>query len=338
MDKLRAIHYFNRSAETGSFASAARSLDVSTPAITQLVASLEASLGVVLFYRSTRGISLTADGERYYEVSRRVADELQDIEQHLSARGAKLRGTLTVGMRSAVGENCVMPRIARFLSRFPDIELVTKLVETLEDLDKQDFDVAVMAGWPPKSEFIVRPLAQTRHIICASPEYWMREGQPDAPEALRDHHCLVFRGAAGTLLDRWSFEKNGERRTIDVRSRLLVEHRAWIDEAVCASAGVVRVPDLTVGRYLSSGLLVPALTDWEALESPTIYAVYRRPQRRSKLVRVFLDFLIEVFTNLEGERPLAPGSNIRHMSKPEWFGRAHGRTSAYVPRKRKSAL
>src|SRR5437660_11976176 len=91
MDKLRAIHYFNRSAETGSFASAARSLDVSTPAVTQLVASLEASLGVVLFYRSTRGISLTADGERYYEVSRTVADELQDIEQHL-ARNAQRCG------------------------------------------------------------------------------------------------------------------------------------------------------------------------------------------------------------------------------------------------------
>src|SRR5437660_1423629 len=115
MDKLRAIHYFNRSAETGSFAAAARSLDVSPPAVTQLVASLEVSLGVALFYRSTRGISLTADGERYYEVSRTAADELQDIEQRLRARGTKPRGTLTIGMRSAVGQNCVMPRIARFL-------------------------------------------------------------------------------------------------------------------------------------------------------------------------------------------------------------------------------
>jgi DNA-binding transcriptional LysR family regulator len=233
--------------------------------------------------------------------------------------------------------NCVMPRIARFVSRFPDIELVARLVETVEEIGKLDFDVAVMAGWPPKAEFVVRTLAQTRHIVCASPEDWMREGQLDEPEALRNHHCLVFRGGAGTLLDRWSFEKNGERRTVDVTGRLQIDHGSWLDEAVCAGAGVIRVPDLIAARYLSSGLLVPALTDWEALESPTIYALYRRAQRQSTLVRAFLDFLVEVFTEIDAERPLPPGSSVRRIAKPEWFGRTHGRQSAYVARRRKTA-
>jgi LysR family transcriptional regulator for bpeEF and oprC len=337
MDKLRAIQYFNRAAESGSFTAAAKHFDVSTAAVSQLVASLERSLGVTLFYRIARGLSLTADGERYYEISRRLAADLHDVEQRLGPRGAKPRGTLTVGMRTAVGQHCVMPHITRFLARFPDIELVTKPLQTLEDIDEQNLDLAVMAGWPPERDLVVRLLAQTRLVVCASPEYWMREGKPDEPEELLHHHCLVLRSAGGALLDRWIFEKNGERRTVDVRSHLLSDHRSWIDEAACAGAGVIRVPDLTLSRYLSSGLLVPALTDWEGLEAPTIFAAYRRGQRQSKLVRAFLDFLVELFSELAAARPMAPGSGIARVPKPEWFGRAHGRHSAYVAHRRKNA-
>lgn len=106
MDKMRAIHYFNRAAESGSFAAAARFFDVSTPAITQLVRGLENSLGVTLFHRTTQGISLTADGERYYEISRKIAADLLDIEQRLGPRGAKIRVALTVGMNSTLGSHC----------------------------------------------------------------------------------------------------------------------------------------------------------------------------------------------------------------------------------------
>ena len=337
MDKLRAIQYFNRAVESGSLASAARSFDVSTAAVSQLVGSLERSLGVTLFHRTTRGLSLTADGERYYEISRKVAADLYDVEQRLGPRGAKPRGTLTVGMRPAVGQHCVMPQITRFLARFPDVELVTKPLQTLEDIDAQNLDLAVMVGWPPERDLVVRLLAQTRLVVCASPEYWMREGKPDEPEELLHHHCLVLRGAGGALLDRWSFEKNGQRRTVDVRSHLLSDHRSWIDEAACAGAGVIRLPDLTLSRYLSSGLLVPALIDWEGLEAPTIFAAYRRAQRQSKLVRVFLDFLVEVFAELANERPMATGRGIPRVPKPEWFGRAHGRQSAYGVHRRKAA-
>jgi DNA-binding transcriptional LysR family regulator len=337
MDKLRAIQYLTRAVEAGSFAAAAKSLDVSTPAVAQLVRALERSLGVVLFHRTTRGLSLTADGERYYEKSRKITADLLDLEQGIGPDGAKPRGTLTVGMRQAVGQNCVMPRITRFLERFPDVELVSKPARTVRDIDEEKLDVVVLIGWPSERDLVVRPLAQTRYVVCASPEYWMRAGRPHEPEELRNHHCLLFRSSAEILLDRWIFEKKGERRTVDVKSRLLSDDRPWLDEAACAGAGVIRLADLTLSRYLSSGLLVPVLTDWEALEAPTIYAAYRRGQRQSKLVRVFLDFLVEVFTELERERMPAPTSGIVRVSKPEWFGRTRGRQSAYVARGRRSS-
>ena len=337
MDKLRAIEYLIRSVEAGSFAAAAKSLDVSTPAVAQLINALERSLGVKLFHRTTRGLSLTPDGERYYETSRKIAADLHDLEHSLGPRGARPRGTLTVGLRQAIAQNCVMPRISRFLARFPDVELVMKPARTVRDIDEGKLDIAVLIGWPSERDLVVRRLAQTQYVVCASREYWMREGRPHEPEDLRNHHCLLFRSSAEILLDRWIFEKNGERRAVDVTSHLLSDDRPWLDEAACAGAGVIRLADLTVGRHLSAGLLVPVLTDWEALEAPTIFAAYRPGQRQSKLVRVFLDFVVEVFAELQNERSQASSGNIPGVPKPEWFGRARGRQSGYVARRRKEA-
>jgi LysR family transcriptional regulator, regulator for bpeEF and oprC len=334
MDKLRAIQYFNRAAESGSFAAAARFFDVSTPAVTQLVQALERSLGVTLFHRTSKGLSLTVDGERYYEISRKVAADLGDIEQRLGPRGAKPRGTLTVGISPSLGPNCIMPRITRFLARYPDIELAFKPIVSVLEIEEKNLDVAVMVGWPPERDLVVRPLAQTRAVVCAPSHYWAREGVPQEPEALRDHHCLILRSSGGTLLDRWSFEKNGERRTIDVKTRLFCDDRTWLAEAACAGAGVVRIADLSLIRYLTSGSLVPVLTDWEALEAPPVFAAYPPSERRSKLVRVFLDFLVEVFAELESERIPLPGRAIARVPRPEWFGRTHGRHSVYEARKR----
>lgn len=336
MDKLRAIQYLSCAVETGSFTAAAKSLGVSAPAVAQLIAALERALGFVLFHRTSRGLSLTADGARYHQVSRAIAAELHALEQNLGPRGAKPRGTLTVGMREAVGLNCVMPRITRFLARFPDVELVTKPARTVQDIDEKKLDLAVLIGWPSQLDLVVRPLAQTRYVVCASPDYWLRQGRPADPEELRGHHCLLFRSSAEILLDRWIFEKNGERRAVDVKSSLLSDDRPWLDEAACAGAGVIRLADLTLNRYLSSGLLVPVLTDWEAMEAPTIYVAFRRGQRNSKLIRAFLDFLVEIFAELERERSPALDKGIPRVSKPDWFGRARGRQSAYVARPRKS--
>jgi DNA-binding transcriptional LysR family regulator len=333
MDKWRAIEYFNRAAERGSFAAAARSFDVSTPAVTQLVRQLERALGVTLFHRTTRGLALTADGERYYETSRRVAADLLDAEQRVAPRGAKPRGTLTIGMRHPVGHNCVMPKIGRFLARYPDVEIVTKPI-SIDAISRENVDVAVMVGWPPRRDFLVRHFAQTRHIVCASPEYWSRAGQPRDPDELRHHHCLVFSNDEGVFVDRWTFTRGSEQRSVDVRSRLFSGDRNWLDVAARTGAGVTRVTDLTAVSDLTSGLLVPVLTDWESAASPTIYALYPRSHRQSRLVRAFLDFLGEIFAELENERPLAPRGTIKRVSPPDWFGHVRGRQSAYAGRRR----
>jgi DNA-binding transcriptional LysR family regulator len=336
MDKLRAIQYFNQAVENGSFAAAARVLDVSTPAVTQLVAALERSLGVVLLHRSRQGLALTTDGERYYETSRKIAAELRDVEQRIGPRGAKPGGTLTVGLRGPLGPACVMPHMAQFIAHYPGIELAFKPVVTFHEIDGKGLDVAVLAGWPPERNLIVRPLAQTQHVICAAPEYLAHAGVPQMPDALRHHHCLIHRSSGGTLLDRWIFEKDGDQRTIDVHTRFISDERNLLDEAACNGAGIIRVTDLTAQRYLRTGLLVPLLSDWQALEAPTIYAAYPPSQRRSKLVRVFVEFLVEIFAEIDRERMLMEGRKVAPVRKPNWYGRTLGRQSIYTTRNRKS--
>lgn len=331
MDKLRAIEYFLRAVEAGSFGRAARELDVSTPALTQLVGALERSLGVILLHRSPRGVTLTADGERYYEVAVGVVAGLADIESRLGPRGARLRGTLSVGLRSGVAQALVLPQLGRFLSDHPDVDLVLKVVETLDEAASQQVDVSVITGWPPTKDFAVRVLAPTRNVVCAAPAYWSRHGEPAEPDDLLQHDCLVMRSSGGAVLDQWVFERDGERRTVNVRPRVLSHHSAWIHAAACAGAGVIRTVESVVGRELASGALKPALTEWECSEPPLHIALYRPKQRQSRLVRAFVDFVVDAFAALDGAPRQAPPSY--RTVPPEWYGRAQGRQSAFVARR-----
>jgi LysR family transcriptional regulator, regulator for bpeEF and oprC len=337
MDKLRAIQYFTQAAESGSFAATARHFQVSAPAVVQLVGALERSLGGPLFHRTTQGLTLTDGGQRYYDVARQLITDLRDVEQRIGSRGTRPRGTLTVGMRGSIGMSCVLPRIARFVADYPDIDLVIRPSFTVKDIDDRQLDLALLVGWPPERDLIVRPLAQTRLIVCAAPDYWARHGMPREPDDLRGRDCLIVRSSGGTLLDRWIFERNGEQRTIDVKARMVGEDLAWLGEAAAAGIGILRVVDLTLPAYLTSGRLVPALSDWEALEAPLVFAAYPPSQRRSRLVRAFLDFLVQVFAEIETERSQAIGNAISRVRKPEWYGRTHGRQSAYGIKGRKAA-
>jgi DNA-binding transcriptional LysR family regulator len=306
--------------------------------VTQLVRALERELGVTLFHRSSQGLSLTADGERYYEVSSKLALELDAVEQRLGPRGTQPRGTIAVGMQTTLGQNCIMPRIGRFLAQYPEVDLVIRPVVGIGEMQEKKLDLVVLAGWPPERDWVVRPLAQTRLVVCAAPEYWARAGTPREPQDLSDHPCLVLRSTGGTLLDRWTFQRQSQQRVVDVKTRIFSDDRGWLAEAACAGVGIVRLTDIALNRYLASGLLVPVLCDWHALEAPTIFAAYAPVQRRSRLVRVFVDFVIGLFAEIDPDRISQPGASTRRVPKPDWFGRAHGRHSQYARNKARAGM
>lgn len=333
MDKLRALHYFNRAVDLGSFAAAARACNVSTAAVTQLIAALERELGVSLFRRSRQGLALTPEGERYQETARAVTEALADAEQRLRPRMANPRGTITVGFRQQLGQLYITPELARFLSRYPDIELVFKPITSVGELDREMVDVAVLIGWPPRRDYVVRVLGQTQLFVCASPDYWQRMDVPRHPHDLNQHHCMVLRSSGGALLDQWSFEKNGERCTVDVRARVFSDEGGMLVGAALGGAGAVRATDAVLMPYLASGRLVRVLTDWTALEAPLVYAAYPVRHRRSPLVRAFVQFLEETFAGANSRTARSIAYPAVHP--PEWFGKTQGRQSTYSARHRR---
>jgi DNA-binding transcriptional LysR family regulator len=202
-----------------------------------------------------------------------------------------------------------------------------KPMESLDLFDQSNVDIAVMTGWLPARDFVVRRLAQARNIVCASPAYWSRNGIPAQPEDLINHECLVFRSSGGALMDQWIFERHVERRNIKVQGRLRSDGIAWVDPAACAGAGVIRKSDYTLARYIESGMLVPALTDWEDTDAPEHFVAYRPAQRRSTTVRAFVDFLVEVFEEIGSTLAQTTPLSIKGAAAPAWYGRVHGKLS-----------
>ncbi len=307
MDKLRAIQYFVRSVELRTFVAAAAAFDVTPPAVTKLVAALEAELGTRLFNRNTRYLTLTSDGETYYAHCREMLDELTATEGSFADGGGKIRGTIILGMNPIVGANCVMPRLGSFHDRFPDIHFDLRIIHRPAQVSTTGVDVMVATTAIDERDLIAKRIAHTRFIVCASKEYWAKAGVPRVPLDLRSHRTMAFRLYEGSVLDHWEFTKGEERQAVTVRPWAIAADRDWTVEAAVAGAGVVRVTDLTVQRQLRSQALVPVMQDWTSTPGPPVYVIYRKMDRRNRRIQAFVQFVTTLFAQLEAER-LQPGS------------------------------
>jgi len=318
MDRMRAMEYFIRVVEAGSFAGAARELDVSPPAVTQQVAALERALGAPLLRRSSRQLSLTADGELFLPACANALAELHAAEARLSTNQVRASGKLLIGMARIVGQY-VAPALTDFVARHPAMTLDVRVVQTPNAPLAALVDLLVFVGWPQETDMVAKRIAQTKFVTCASPAYWRARGLPQDPEELRGHTCLAFRTPWDVVLDLWKYRRGTEVRSVAIEPRIVTDDRDWMIQAAVRGAGVVRVADVAAPQIFEQGLLQPVLLDWETLEAPPIYAMYRR--RPPARVRVFLDFLTEIFANLEASRPGGGDTNREPVPMPAHFRR-----------------
>ncbi len=326
MDKLRALQYFIAAAQERSFTGAARRLDVTVPAIAKMVSALERQIGVSLFGRSARGLTLTTEGESYFETCLPLLAALAAADESLSSATTRPRGTLVVGAPSFLGQHCILPALPRFRARYPDIHLDLRVVNRVTDVEATAVDIFVLAGWSEPGELIHRRLAQTRLLICAAPDYWSAHGIPTRPKELARHPCLLFRNPEGTVLDLWKYERGDEVETVAVSGWLSSNHRDVVLDAVLAGEGIARMTDLSIRRYLHSGQLIPVLLDWESRDAPPVNLLFRPNHRRTPRVRVFVDFLTALFRELEAEREERFAVRLS-TEAPSWHRRPHGRAS-----------
>jgi LysR family transcriptional regulator, regulator for bpeEF and oprC len=329
MDKLRALQYFIAAADEGSLSGAARRLDVSVPAVSKLIRSLEKTLGASLFDRTVRGLTLTSNGEIYLEACQPLLDQLAAADEALRGAATNVRGTLVVGSPQMLAQHCLLPALPRFHARYPDLQIDIRDVDFATTANANAVDVYILYSWAePPADLVQRPIGQSRFIICAAPGYWAANGVPQRPSDLERHVCLLFRTPAGTVHDLWQLERNGVKESVAAKGWPVSSHRDVVLDAALAGEGVVRLTDLTIHAHVRSGRLVPVLLDWEMRDAPPIDVLYRPNQRRIPRVRVFIDFVTELFRELEAARGEKAGAHLR-TERPRWWAR-HGRASVAI--------
>ncbi len=331
MDKFRALQYFAAAAEGRSFAAAARRLEVSTPSIAKMITSLERRLGAKLFDRAAHGLTLTADGETYLEACEPALEQLAAADEMVSGSAAGLRGTLVIGAPPIIAQHCLFPALPGFHARYPDIQIDIRAINKIAEAEARSADAFIVLGWPTVLDLVRRRLGQLHFVVYAAPSYWAVHGVPQRPKDLERHTCLLFRNPDGSILDLWQFERGNEEESAVVRGWLVSNQRDLILDAVVAGEGVARFTDLTVKRYLDDGRLVPVLEDWVGKESLPIDVLYRPSQSRIPRVRLFIEFITQLFRDLETQRggPTAPRPSLERapLLRPRY-----GRASA-APRK-----
>jgi LysR family transcriptional regulator for bpeEF and oprC len=192
MDQLLAMRVFNRVAERGSFAQAADELDISRAAVSAHVAALERHLGVRLLNRTTRRVSLTAEGGDFLRRSRRILDEIRDAEETLRGTRSRPQGLLRVDVPVAFGRYLLLPALPEFTRRYPAIDLDIRLNDRVVDLVADRVDVAMRVGPLQQAGLVARRVAQVTIVTCASPTYLADHGEPQTPDELKEHRLLAI--------------------------------------------------------------------------------------------------------------------------------------------------
>ncbi|MFT4045078.1 MAG: LysR family transcriptional regulator [Solimonas sp.] len=292
------IDVFLRVVDGGSFAAAAKALRVTPSAVSRSIARLEARLGVRLLQRTTRSLTLTAEGEAYRLRAQSILNEIDDLERSFTAARAEPRGRLRVTASVPFGLHCLLPVLPEFLERHPQVSVDLALTDALADFVDQRLDVAVRHGPLRDSTMRARPLGSSHWIVAASPDYLRRRGVPQTPDDLAAHNCLNFNFRRA--LEGWSFRSAGggvQRQAVN--GSFYGNSGESLRVMAVAGAGIARLARFLIGADLEAGRLVPLLEAHNPGEREEIHALYMGHDKPAARVRAFVDFLVERATVTE---------------------------------------
>lgn len=295
-----------RVAERRGFTAAAGDVGLTASAVAKLVARLEHRLGVRLLNRTTRRVTLTAEGERYVARAREILADISQFEREVSALGAAPRGVLRVACGTAVGLDPILQALPGFAARYPEIEIDFRISDRRVDLIDEQIDLALRLGNLNDSALVARRICTFERVVCAAPRYLDRAGQVTSPDDLRSHQCLYV--TAHTGLNRWSFRDDDKTKVIEVHGRMRFDDAATVFRAGLAGLGVMRISDVLAAPELHAGRLIPLLIDSHVSEPVDLMAIMPAGRQRSPKVRVFLDFLLGLFGQAHWRKPNTSGA------------------------------
>ena len=294
MDRVTSMRVFVRAASAGSLSAAARHLGMSPAMATKHVNALEARLGVKLFHRTTRRLSLTEAGSNYLDACQRILPEIDEAEAAAASQRVKASGLLRMNVPLSFGTRFIAPLLHGFSQQHPEVRVELGRSDALLDLIDGNWDLAIRIGRLADSPLQTRQLGDSCMKVCAAPAYLDRRGVPRTVAELAQHNCLSYTLSAMQSSSHWAFGVEGELR-VAVSGDLLANNGDALLAAAVAGQGIIYQPDFIVGEALQRGELLELTLDKPVVELGGIHVLYPPDRRPPAKVRVMIDYLAQVF-------------------------------------------
>lgn len=288
MDTIAAMRAFAAVARNTSFTGGAKELGLSTKVVSKSVRQLEDRLGVQLFNRTTRKVTLTETGIAYFERCLPMLDQFDELESLVQEKQAVLAGPIRLSAPTAYGSSHLAAALASFQALHPKVEIDLHLADHLISIVDEGFDLAIRFGELADSTLIARQLLQMPVVVYASPEYLRLHGTPQHPSELADHNCLRQKTSADS--NHWHFERDAEKFSVRVAGRFRANSPRAIAHMAAGGLGIGRTPLYVAQRFLSEGRLETVLPSFQ-LQPLSLQAVYPQTRHLVARVRALIDHL-----------------------------------------------
>lgn len=289
---------FAKVAELESFSRAARALQLPNASVSTRVSQLEDRLGVKLFTRTTRRVRLTDEGVAYLEWSRRLLGEVEEVEDQLRGRAKRPRGRIRVDVPASAGRHVIAPALPAFLSRYPEITVELGCTDRPVDLIAEGVDCVIRGGNVEDESLVARRLGEFEVVTCASPDYLSRMGTPGSPLDLEAHRAVNFFSAKTGKVMPLEFRIDGVQQEVDVAHQVGTNDADTYLMLVLQGMGIGQFPKSSlVLDAINAGRIVQVLEEWRPGRFP-LYVVYPRNRHLSARVRAFVDWVVELYSEL----------------------------------------
>lgn len=294
MEDFSAISTFVRVVEAKSFAAAASQLGMTPSGVSRAVSRLETQLGARLLFRSTRSLRLTDDGAAFHARCKEILADLSEATEALGHARSHPVGKLRVAVHSAIGRSALIPNLAAFEARYPDIRLELTMCDYHFDLNEEGYDCAIRMGELADSNLIARKLGYFNNVLCASPEYLRKYGAPQNIEELKQHRAINYVYPTTGKPYQWQFDTPGGRVALDIDAHMLINDGESVIQAAVAGLGIIQIPHCLAASALAKGQLEIVMADTTSTGSP-VWIVYPQKRHLSARVQAFIGWTHELF-------------------------------------------
>lgn len=296
LETLTDIPIFLSVARQGSFTQAAKEMNLTPSAISKRIGTMEERLGVRLFNRTTRKVSLSEEGSLFYDYAERICEEAEAAEQMVSDVTGKPAGILRLAMPVSFGLAVLNRAVTEFAKDFPDVLIHAEQDDRPADMVAGRFDVAIRVGRLEDSSMKAKKLADIGMTLCASPMYLMENGTPKSPDELKGHKFLAYQNHIRPKA--WIYkDARGQNGSVAIPCRFTSNNGDILVQAALDGLGIVLLPTFLTQKYIETGELIELFEDYQSLPERGVYALYAPSPKTAPKVRAFLDFMGKWFEN-----------------------------------------